>query len=245
KPALAAVPNRETPSRGREKREPERAARPAARALLSVYDKEGIADLARELASLGIEILSTGGTARFLMDSGVSVHRIASYTGFPEMLDGRVKTLHPKIHAGILAVRGNAKHMEDIKASGIKPIDLVIVNLYPFERTAAMPGMGFDEILEMIDVGGPTMIRAAGKNFRNVAVLVDPVDYPRALDEIRRTGALSEQFRFDLAKKAFRHSAAYDTAIFTHLSRLRPDGTLSPEASSSPYPDKLTLEFFK
>ena len=215
------------------------------RALVSVYDKEGIVELARELDNLGIAILSTGGTARFLMDGGVAVSRIASYTGFPEMLDGRVKTLHPKIHAGIMAVRGNAKHMRDIKRAGIKPIDLVIVNLYPFERTAAMPGIGFDEIVEMIDVGGPTMVRAAAKNFRNVAVLVDPLDYPRALEEIRRTGSLSEQFRFDLAKKAFRHVAAYDTAIFAHLSRLRPDGTLSPEASSSPYPDKLTLEFFK
>lgn len=227
------------------KREKRLAKASISRALVSVYDKEGIVELARELDNLGIAILSTGGTARYLMDGGVPVSRIASYTGFPEMLDGRVKTLHPKIHAGIMAVRGNAKHMQDIKRAGIKPIDLVVVNLYPFERTAAMPGIGLDEVVEMIDVGGPTMVRAAAKNFRHVAVLVDPLDYPRAIEEIARTGSLSETFRFDLAKKAFRHVAAYDTAIFSYLSRLRPDGTLSPEAGTSPYPDKLTLEFFK
>jgi len=250
---LKAVPSAKSPAAARSaprkksalKREKAPAQAAISRALVSVYDKEGIVELARELDNLGIAILSTGGTARYLMDGGVPVSRIASYTGFPEMLDGRVKTLHPKIHAGILAVRGNAKHMQDIKRAGIKPIDLVVVNLYPFERTAAMPGVGFDEIMEMIDVGGPTMVRAAAKNFRHVAVLVDPLDYPRAIEEIGRTGSLSEEFRFELAKKAFRHVAAYDTAIFSYLSRLGPDGTLSAEASRSPYPDKLTLEFLK
>lgn len=237
--AKTAAPSRPGP------REKSPSAATISRALVSVYDKEGIVELGRELDGLGIAILSTGGTARYLMDGGVPVSRIASYTGFPEMLDGRVKTLHPKIHAGIMAVRGNAKHMQDIKRAGIKPIDLVVVNLYPFQQTAAMPGIGFDEIVEMIDVGGPTMLRAAAKNFRHVAVLVDPLDYPRAIEEISRTGSLSEAFRFELAKKAFRHVAAYDTAIFSYLSRLRPDGTISPEAEQSPYPDNLTLEFFK
>ena len=215
------------------------------RALLSVYDKEGIVEFARELRALGVEILSTGGTARYLLDGEIPVSRIATYTGFPEMLDGRVKTLHPKIHAGIMALRGNAKHMEDLRRSGIKPIDLVVVNLYPFERTAAMPGISFDEILEMIDVGGPTMLRAAAKNFRHVAVIVDPHDYRPTLLEIQQQGTLSEAHRFELAIKAFRHVSSYDTAIYSYLSRLRPDGSLSADARSSKYPDTLTLEFSK
>lgn len=215
------------------------------RALLSVYDKDGVVDLARTLAEMGVEILSTGGTARYLMDGGVRVTRIARYTGFPEMLDGRVKTLHPKIHAGILAMRDNPQHMADILRAGIRPIDLVVVNLYPFEKTAAIPGMGFNEIVEMIDVGGPSMVRAAAKNFRSVAVIVEPADYRRALAEIKETGTLTEEFRFDLAKKAFQHVAAYDTAVYAYLSRLRPDGTLSSEAQASPYPSRLHLDFVK
>ena len=219
--------------------------RPIGRALISVYDKDGIVEFARELSALGIEILSTGGTARLLLDSGIPVERIANYTGFPEMLDGRVKTLHPKIHAGILAVRSNEKHMADIERHGIDPIDLVVVNLYPFEKTASMPGVGFSEIVEMIDVGGPTMVRAAAKNFHHVGIVVDPLDYRRALSMLAEHGGFTLDYRFDLARKAFRHVAAYDTAIFSYLSGMQADGTVSQEAGASPFPDRLSLDFIK
>ncbi len=216
---------------------------PVRRALISVYDKDGIVEFAQGLADAGIEILSTGGTGRLLRDSGIAIRRIAEVTGFPEMLDGRVKTLHPLIHAGILAVRGNGKHIEDIENFGAPLIDLVVVNLYPFEQTARMEDIGLQEIVEMIDIGGPTMVRAAAKNFDSVGVVVDPRDYGAVLAEILEHGGLDRQRRLLLACKAFRHTASYDSAIYSYLSQLEPDGTR--RAADSPFPQKLALEFQK
>ncbi|PYT08992.1 MAG: bifunctional phosphoribosylaminoimidazolecarboxamide formyltransferase/inosine monophosphate cyclohydrolase [Acidobacteria bacterium] len=215
------------------------------RALLSVYDKDGAVELARGLSELGVEVLSTGGTARLLIDNGIPVVRITDYTQFPEMLDGRVKTLHPKIHAGIMAVRDNRKHMAQVRRAGIPPIDLVVVNLYPFEKTTAMEGIGFNEIVEMIDIGGPTLVRAAAKNFRDVGVVVDPADYSEILSMLRQYGRLTEERRFELAKKAFQHIASYDTSIFTYFSLLNPDGSLKTATRESPFPTRLSLDFFK
>jgi phosphoribosylaminoimidazolecarboxamide formyltransferase/IMP cyclohydrolase len=160
------------------------------------------------------------------------------------MLDGRVKTLHPRIHAGILAVRSDARHMEDLKRSGIDPIDLVVANLYPFEKTASIEGIGLSEAVEMIDVGGPTMVRAAAKNFAHVGVVVDPADYAVVIEEIRETGGLSPDTRLMLAVKAFRHTCAYDAAVSAYLSRIGPRGEL-PSAVRAGFPEKLDLTFFK
>ncbi len=223
------------------------AAEPVAvrRALLSVYDKEGLVELARGLVDLGVEILTTGGTARMLIEHGVPVVRVADYTQFPEMLDGRVKTLHPKIHAGIMSVRTNPVHAAQMERAGIPPIDLVVVNLYPFEKTAAMEGIGFDEVVEMIDIGGPTLVRGAAKNFRHVGVVVDPADYGEVLAALRERGEIPESRRFDLARKAFRHVAAYDTAIYAHLEQVDETGALVPQGRASHFPPRLTLEFTK
>jgi phosphoribosylaminoimidazolecarboxamide formyltransferase/IMP cyclohydrolase len=193
------------------------------RALISVYDKEGIVSFARELHALGVELLSTGGTAALLEGSGLPVVRVADQTGFPEMLDGRVKTLHPRIHAGILAVRGNAQHMADLQAAGIPTIDLVVVNLYPFARTAADPAKSIDEIVEMIDVGGPSMVRGAAKNWNDVGVVVDAADYPAVLAGLRAEGSLPRGLRLRLAAKAFAHTAAYDAAVTQYLGRIASD----------------------
>jgi phosphoribosylaminoimidazolecarboxamide formyltransferase/IMP cyclohydrolase len=191
------------------------------RALLSVSDKRGVVDFAKELSSAGVEILSTGGTAKTLREAGVPVVEVSDYTGSPEMLDGRVKTLHPKIHGGLLARRSNPKDMEDIKKHGIEPIDMVVVNLYPFEKTIAKPGVTFEEAIENIDIGGPTMIRAASKNFQDVAVVVDPDDYPKIIDEMKRSrGEVSRQTKLDLAKKVFAHTARYDTLIAEYLVKV-------------------------
>jgi phosphoribosylaminoimidazolecarboxamide formyltransferase/IMP cyclohydrolase len=190
------------------------------RALISVFDKEGIVPFARELHTLGIELLSTGGTARLLESSGLPVVRVADETGFPEMLDGRVKTLHPRIHAGILAVRGNAKHMADLDAAGIATIDLVVVNLYEFARTAADPSKSIDEIVEMIDIGGPSMVRGAAKNWEDVGVIVDATDYPAVVSGLRAEGSLTRGLRLKLAAKAFAHTAAYDAAVASYLGRI-------------------------
>ncbi len=217
---------------------------PIGRALVSAFDKEGIVPFCRDLYAAGIELLSTGGTARLLKENGVPVVRVSERTGFPEMLDGRVKTLHPRIHAGILAVRSDARHMEDLKRSGIDPIDLVVSNLYPFEKTASMEGIGLAEVVEMIDVGGPTMVRAAAKNFAHVGVVVDPSDYGWVLDEIRDEGGLSSESRLRLAVKAFRHTCAYDAAVSAYLSRIGPGGAL-PGAASGGFPEKLEMSFFK
>jgi len=213
------------------------------RALVSVYDKEGIVDLCRVLESRDIEILSSGGTARLLGEHGIPITRVADYTGSPEMLDGRVKTLHPRIHAGILAVRSNEQHMHDLREAAIEPIDLVVVNLYPFEKTAAIEGIALQEAVEMIDVGGPTMVRAAAKNFAHVGVVVRPEDYAPVADELRETGMLSAETRRSLATTAFRHTARYDSAIYSYLDGVNDDGGATDLTSG--FPATLELEYLK
>jgi phosphoribosylaminoimidazolecarboxamide formyltransferase / IMP cyclohydrolase len=189
-----------------------------ARALVSVHDKTGLADLGRELAALGIEIVSTGGTARLLRESGVAVREVSDVTGFPEMMDGRVKTLHPKIHGGILARRDVPEHVAAMEEHGIPPIDLVVSSLYPFEATVARPGVTRAEAIEQIDVGGPTMIRAAAKNHASVAIVTDPGQYAAVLGELRANGgALGDDTRARLALEAFRRTAEYDAAISQYL----------------------------
>lgn len=209
------------------------------RALISVSNKEGILDFARELAMLGIEILSTGGTAKLLRDGGVPVKDVSEFTGFPEMLDGRVKTLHPKVHGGLLGIRSNPEHVRQMKEHGIEPIDLVVVNLYPFEQTVAKPGVSFEEAIENIDIGGPTMLRSAAKNHRDVAVVVSPRDYARVLDEIKKTGEVSAKTRFDLCRTVFLHTARYDSAISAWL-----DSQVSADEKTR-FPNILTLQFEK
>ncbi len=213
---------------------------PIRTALVSVSDKSGLAEFARGLARFKIKILSTGGTARLLAEQGLAVTEVADYTGFPEMLDGRVKTLHPRLHAGILARRDSPAHLAAIKAAGIEPIDLVVVNLYPFARTVAQPNCTLAEAIENIDVGGPSMLRAAAKNYSGVAVVTDPSDYSKVLAEMEeRGGALSDGTRFALAQKAFAESAAYEAAIGNYLTGLASDGKVSP------FPERLTLQFEK
>jgi len=213
------------------------------RALVSVYEKEGVVELCTALKELGIEILSSGGTARLLRENGLEVTGVAEYTGFPEMLGGRVKTLHPKIHAGILAVRSSKEHMADLERAEIEPIDLVIVNLYPFEKTAAIEGIGQSDVVEMIDVGGPTMVRAAAKNFGHVGVVVRPEDYPTVVEELRNDGGLSPETRLRLASTAFHHTASYDAAIHGYL-----EGAVAGderEEAGSAFPEKLKIELVK
>jgi phosphoribosylaminoimidazolecarboxamide formyltransferase/IMP cyclohydrolase len=192
------------------------------RALLSVFDKTGVVDLARELAALGIELVSTGGTARLLRDGGLAVRDVAELTGWPEMLGGRVKTLHPKVHGGILFRRGLASDQAEAAQHGIAPIDLVVVNLYPFEATAAKSGLTAEELIENIDIGGPTMLRSAAKNFESVAVVCDPADYARVAAELARHGGreLSLELRLELARKVFAATSRYDGMIATELERL-------------------------
>jgi phosphoribosylaminoimidazolecarboxamide formyltransferase / IMP cyclohydrolase len=188
------------------------------RALLSVHDKTGVVDFAKGLTDLGVEILSTGGTAKLLRDAGVPVVDVAQVTGFPEMLDGRVKTLHPKVHGGILARRDVPAHMQALEAHGIGPIDLVVVALYPFEQTVAKPGVTFEEAIENIDIGGPSMIRGAAKNQGGVGVVTDPSQYAPVLDELRKSGgSLSAETRARLALEAFRRTSQYDAAIAAYL----------------------------
>jgi phosphoribosylaminoimidazolecarboxamide formyltransferase/IMP cyclohydrolase len=205
------------------------------RALISVSDKTGVAELAKGLAELGVEILSTGGTARLLADSGVPVREVGDYTGFPEMMDGRVKTLHPRIHGGILGRRGRDDAV--MAAHGIEPIDLVVVNLYPFEQTVARPGCALHEALEQIDIGGPTLLRAAAKNHAAVTVVVDPGDYGAVLEALQTRGEVPQELRFDLAVRVFEHTARYDGAVANHLGAVRPDG---PPAT---FPRTLSLQF--
>jgi phosphoribosylaminoimidazolecarboxamide formyltransferase/IMP cyclohydrolase len=192
---------------------------PLRRVLISVTDKTGIIDFARALSELGAEIVSTGGTARMIRETGVPVRDVAEVTGFPEMLDGRVKTMHPKISGGILAIRGRADHMSAIAEHGIQPIDMVVVNLYRFEEVAAKAGAALEELIENIDIGGPTMIRAAAKNYQDVAVVVSPADYDGILAELREKGGLSRETKWSLAKKAFRTTADYDAAISARLEQ--------------------------
>jgi phosphoribosylaminoimidazolecarboxamide formyltransferase/IMP cyclohydrolase len=191
------------------------------RAVISVSNKEGVVEFAKALISMGVEILSTGGTAKTLRDAGISVREVSEYTGFPEMLDGRVKTLHPKIHGGLLSRRDNLKDMEEIKKHGIDTIDMVVVNLYPFEETISRPGVTFGEAIENIDIGGPTMLRSASKNFQDVAVIVDPSDYKKIIREMKKLkGTLSDRTRLRLAKKVFKRTSQYDKAIAAYLSKV-------------------------
>jgi phosphoribosylaminoimidazolecarboxamide formyltransferase / IMP cyclohydrolase len=210
-----------------------------ARALVSVSDKSGVVELCQALAALGVQILSTGGTAKLLEKEGLRVTEVSAHTGFPEMLDGRVKTLHPKIHGGILARRDLREHLAQIEKAGIAPIDLIVVNLYPFEATIADPDCTLENAVENIDIGGPTMLRAAAKNYAGVAVVVDPADYAGVLEEIRASGGVADATRFALAKKVFAHTAAYDGAIANYLSSL--DAGNRP----GPFPDTLNLQFIK
>ena len=208
-------------------------------ALISVSDKTGVLDLARALADLGFRLLSTGGTARMLSDAGLAVTEVAQYTGFPEILDGRVKTLNPRIHAGLLARRDSAEHMAALAQHQIDPIDVLVVNLYPFEQTVARPDCGFDEAIENIDIGGPAMLRAAAKNHGSVAVVVDPTDYATVIDELRTHGSVGSATRFRLARKVFAHTARYDGAIGNYLSAL--DDTGRPGR----FPETLTRQWVK
>jgi phosphoribosylaminoimidazolecarboxamide formyltransferase/IMP cyclohydrolase len=199
------------------------------RALLSVTDKTGIVDFARRLRELGVELISTGGTARLLRDSGIEVKDVSEVTGFPEMLDGRVKTMHPLITGGILAIRGNAEHVRALETHGIQPIDMVVVNLYQFEKAAAREGVTLEELIENIDIGGPTMIRSAAKNFHDVAVVVSPADYSAISEEMRENGGgLLRETRWRLAQKAFRTTADYDSAISSRLAKVDGEGALPP-----------------
>src|SRR4051812_33000280 len=195
---------------------------PLGRVLISVTDKTGIIEFARSLSELGAEIVSTGGTARMIREAGVPVRDVAEVTGFPEMLDGRVKTMHPKISGGILAIRDREDHMSAIAEHGIAPIDMVVVNLYRFEEVAAKAGARLEELIENIDIGGPTMIRAAAKNYQDVAVVVSPSDYDGIVTELR-AGGLSRETKWRLAKKAFRTTADYDTAISARLAQVGED----------------------
>lgn len=189
------------------------------RALISVTDKSGIDEFGKALAEFGVEILSTGGTAKTLGQAGVRIREVADFTGFPEMLDGRVKTLHPKIHGGILAIRSRMEHIQAMNEHGILPIDMVVVNLYAFEKTVARSGCTLADAIENIDIGGPTLLRAAAKNYPFVTVITDPTDYAAVLEEMKKAGgAVSEATNFRLAKKVFKSTHEYDGAITRYLA---------------------------
>ncbi|MCC6472124.1 MAG: bifunctional phosphoribosylaminoimidazolecarboxamide formyltransferase/IMP cyclohydrolase [Burkholderiales bacterium] len=210
------------------------------RALLSVSDKTGLQDFARALAAAGVSLLSTGGTAKLLAAGGIPVTEVSDYTGFPEMLDGRVKTLHPRLHAGLLARRDREAHMQALGSAGIEPIDLVVVNLYPFVQAVARAGCTLEEAIENIDIGGPSMLRAAAKNHAGVAAVCDPADYSALLSEMKAAGgALAGQTRFALAQKAFTHTAAYDAAISNYLTAVDAQGR------AQAWPGHLTFQFEK
>jgi phosphoribosylaminoimidazolecarboxamide formyltransferase / IMP cyclohydrolase len=215
------------------------------RAILSVTDKTGLVEFARKLSGLAVELISTGGTAKLLRDSGIVVKDISELTGFPEMLDGRVKTLHPKVHGGILHRRENPAHRTAVAEHGILPIDMVVVNLYAFEKTAAKPGVHFDELIENIDIGGPSMIRSAAKNFQDVAVITSPVDYNGIAEELAKSGGeLSIATKWRLAQKAFATTAAYDSAIASTLERVSANGRFEFHEEST-FPQTLRLSFNK
>jgi phosphoribosylaminoimidazolecarboxamide formyltransferase/IMP cyclohydrolase len=216
------------------------------RALLSVTDKTGLVDFARVLASFNVELISTGGTARALREAGLTVKDISDLTGFPEMLDGRVKTLHPKVHGGLLYIRGNAEHEAAVAAHQIQPIDMVVVNLYAFEKTAAQPGVAFGHLIENIDIGGPSMVRSAAKNFEDVAIVTRVSDYPALTQELQsNSGSLTRESRWRLAKQAFSTTAAYDTAIANTLDQIpsvpSPDRPAPFDASSFPATLRINL----
>ena len=203
------------------------------RALISVWDKKGLAPFAKELANLGIELLSTGGTAKYLRENGIAVKDVSEITGFPELFEGRIKTLHPKIHGGILYRRKKLEHVEQAKRAGIEPIDLVVVNLYPFESVAGKEGAKLEEAIEMIDIGGPAMVRAAAKNYESVAVVIDPSDYGMVLEKLA-SGKIDDETRRGLALKAFARTSSYDAAICRYLSAVH---------GTDLFPDYLEMRF--
>jgi phosphoribosylaminoimidazolecarboxamide formyltransferase/IMP cyclohydrolase len=206
------------------------------RALLSVSDKSGLVHFAETLAAAGVELISTGGTAKTLREAGLQVVDLSTYTGFPEMLDGRVKTLHPKVHGGLLYLRENSEHLAAVRQHGIQAIDLVVVNLYPFEQTVARPNVALHDAIENIDIGGPSMLRSAAKNHESVTVLVDPADYPLVAEQISKTGNTSLELRRQLATKVFERTARYDAAIATHLNKT------FGEQSSRAFPSCLSIQ---
>lgn len=206
------------------------------RALISVSDKTGIVEFAKELEALGIEIISTGGTYKKLKEENVKAIEVSEITGFPECLDGRVKTLHPKVHAGILAMRANEEHMKQLKELNVETIDFVIVNLYPFKATMMKEGVTRAECVENIDIGGPTMLRSAAKNYQDVAVVTDPADYAKILEELKANGSVSLDTKFYLMQKVFEHTANYDTMIFNYIKEQRNDTS---------YPQELSLTYEK
>jgi phosphoribosylaminoimidazolecarboxamide formyltransferase / IMP cyclohydrolase len=208
------------------------------RALLSVTDKTGLVEFAKILSGFGVELVSTGGTAKALREAGLSVKDISDLTGFPEMLDGRVKTLHPRVHGGLLYIRGNNEHEAAVAQHDIQPIDMVVVNLYAFEKTAAQPGVAFGHLIENIDIGGPSMVRSAAKNFEDVAIVTRVEDYPALTEELKATqGSLSRGTRWDLAKRGFALTAAYDSAIAGALERIAE----APASAAAAPPDTTSL----
>ncbi len=224
------------------------------RALISVSDKTGLQDLAKELNKFGVQIISTGGTAKVIRALGINVDDVSGYTGFPEMLDGRVKTLHPKVHGGLLAIRSNKEHMDTVKAHGIGLIDMVVVNLYPFENTISKSGVKLEEAIENIDIGGPSMLRSAAKNCRSVCVVSDPSDYGRVIAEMEKTGgSVSEELLVELGVKVFARTSVYDAAIYEYLSQkseVRSQPALAsarggPGKSEEKFPENLNLKFKK
>lgn len=196
------------------------------RALISLSDKTGIVEFAKELAGMGVELISTGGTAKTLRDAGLKVKDVSEHTGFPEMLDGRVKTLHPRIHGGLLGLRGNSEHVATMKQHGIEPIDMVVVNLYPFKETIAKADSTFEDAIENIDIGGPAMLRSAAKNFQSVTVITDPADYSLVLSEMKKSGGeVSYETNMNLAFKVYSATSQYDGMIAAYLeSKIKDKG---------------------
>ncbi len=209
------------------------------RALISVSDKTGVLDLAHELNNFGVELLSTGGTAKLIRDAGIPVMDVADYTGFPEMMDGRVKTLHPKVHGALLGLRDNPEHVNAMTKHDIEPIDMVVVNLYPFEATVAKEGCSLEDAIENIDIGGPTMLRSAAKNNKFVTVLIDPIDYEVVISEMKKnSGEVSPETNFQLAVKVYQRTAAYDGAISNWLGKKTGDDAVD-------FAPTLTLQYQK
>src|ERR671913_311262 len=213
------------------------------RAILSVSDKTGLVPFGKALAARGFELVSTGGTAKALGDAGLPVLNVSDVTGFPEMMDGRVKTLHPKIHGGILARRDHPDDLTLADEHGIGLVDLVVVNLYPFVATAAKPGVAFDDLVEQIDIGGPSLVRAAAKNFKDVLIVVSPADYDAVIAELDRTGGPTPALRFELARRAIEHTGQYDTAIAATLGEVNVEGKVfsRPQALKRSSPAQLFI----